>query len=91
MGQNRWVRDTSAGRPGGGGGGFSPTLPNLEAVYLTDPAALAAVIPPPLEAPPEPRVHARITEINLQFGDYKHHEMVGYFAVDAVYESCVGE
>jgi acetoacetate decarboxylase len=92
LGENRWIRDMSATRPGGGGGGgFLPVLPSLEAVYLTDPDALAAVLPPPLEAPVEPRVHARITEIKLEFGDFKHHEMVGFFAVDAVYEGQPGE
>jgi acetoacetate decarboxylase len=91
MHQNRWVRDVSAAGGGGHGGGFAPTLPNLEAVYLTDADALAAVLPPPLTAPPEPRVHARITEINLEFGEFKHHEMVGYFAVDAIHEGQLGE
>jgi acetoacetate decarboxylase len=89
MGQNRWVRVESSGRPGGGG--VTPVLPSLEAVYLTDPSVLAAVLPPPLSPPPSPRVHARITEINLQFGDYKHHEMVGFFAVDAMYGDQPGE
>jgi acetoacetate decarboxylase len=86
--QNRWVRIPEGAHAGGG---FTPTLPSLEVVYRTDPDALAAVLPPPLEAPPEPRVHARVTEINLEFGDYKHHEMVGYFAVDAVYDGQLGE
>jgi acetoacetate decarboxylase len=90
MAQNRWVRDVTAGA-GAGGGGFHPTLPNLEVAYFTDPAALAAVLPPPLTPPDEPRVHARITEINLEFGEYKHHEMVGYFAVDAKYDGELGE
>ena len=55
MPQNRWVSNASwrpAAIPEG------PVLPSLEAVYLTDPVLLAAVLPPPLEAPPEPRVHA---------------------------------
>jgi acetoacetate decarboxylase len=90
MPENRWVRDVSASQ-GGGGGGFTPSLPNLEVAYFTDPSALAAVLPPPLEPPDEPRVHARITEINLEFGEFKHHEMVGYFAVDAKYQGVRGE
>ena len=87
--QNRWVRDVTA--QGGGGSGFHPTLPSLEVVYRTDPAILAAVLPPPLEAPPEPRVHVRVTEIDLTFGEHRHFERVGYFAVDAVYEGELGE
>jgi acetoacetate decarboxylase len=90
MSQNRWVREPSPGKAEGGSG-FSPVLPSLEVVYLTDPDVLAAVIPPPLEPPDEPRVHARITEINVQFGDFNYHEMVGYFAVDAKYRGEPGE
>jgi acetoacetate decarboxylase len=89
MAINRWVRDVSKQAPAGGGN--TPTLPSLEVAYLTDPEALAAVIPPPLQAPPEPRVHARITEIDLEFGDVRYHEMVGYFAVDAIYDGQLGE
>jgi acetoacetate decarboxylase len=87
--QNRWVRDP-AGAPGGAPGA-PPTLPSLEVAYLTDPATLAAVLPPPLTPPPDPRVHARVTEIDLAFGDFRHHEMVGYLAVDAVYDGELGE
>lgn len=90
MSQNRWVREPPTGKSQGGNS-FSPVLPSLEAVYLTDPDVLAAVIPPPLEPPDEPRVHTRITEINLQFGDFTYHEMVGYFAVDAKYRGETGE
>jgi len=60
-------------------------------VYRTDPATLAAVLPPPLEPPPEPRVHARVTEIKLAFGAHTHEERVGYFAVDALYDGQLGE
>jgi acetoacetate decarboxylase len=88
--QNRWIRDMTAN--GGHGGGMPmPSFPNLEVAYFTDPAALAAVLPPPLTPPDEPRVHARITEIKLEFGDFKYHERVGYFAVDAKYEGEAGE
>ena len=48
-----------------------PPLPSLEATYLTDPDALAEVLPPPLTAPDEPRVHARITDIDLTFGEHR--------------------
>lgn len=91
MARNRWVRDLSAAGGGPAGSRVTPSLPSLEVAYLTDPAALAAVLPPPLTAPDEPRVHARITEIDLQFGEYVHHEMVGYFAVEATYEGEPGE
>ena len=85
--QNRWVREPVAPS----NSDFHPTLPSLEVVYRTDPAILAAVLPPPLEAPPEPRVHARVTEIKLAFGDFTHEERVCYFAVDALYEGQLGE
>jgi acetoacetate decarboxylase len=68
-----------------------PPLPSLEATYLTDPDALAEVLPPPLTAPDEPRVHVRITDIDLTFGDYRHKELVGYFAVDAKLDGEPGE
>lgn len=89
MSRNRWVKDPS--EPPRGGGGFHPSLPSIEVVYRTDPAILAAVLPPPLEPPELPRVHARVTEIKLQLGDYRHEERVGYFAVDAVYRGELGE
>jgi acetoacetate decarboxylase len=89
MSQNRWVRDLSTAS--GGGGDFHPSLPSIEVVYHTDPAALAAVLPPPLEPPDIPRVHARVTEIKLEFGEHRYEERVGYFAVDAVYQGELGE
>jgi acetoacetate decarboxylase len=86
----RWVREVTGGE-GRGGGMPMPSFPNLEVAYLTEPAALAAVLPPPLSPPDEPRVHARITEIKLEFGEFRYHERVGYFAVDAKYEGELGE
>jgi len=68
-----------------------PPLPSLEVVYLTDPGALAEVLPPPLTAPAQPRVHVRITDIDLKFGDYHYKEMVGFFAVDALLDGEPGE
>ncbi len=89
MAQNRWVRTGPWRAPEIPAG---PVLPSLEVVYRTDPAQLAAVLPPPLQAPPEPRVHVRITEIDLPLpGGGRHQEMVGFFAVDAVHEETLGE
>ena len=68
-----------------------PPLPSLEATYLTDPDALAEVLPPPLTAPDEPRVHARITDIDLKFGEHRHKELVAFFAVDAKLDGEPGE
>jgi acetoacetate decarboxylase len=69
----------------------TPSLPSLEATYLTDPDALAEVLPPPLTAPDEPRVHVRITDIDLTFGEHRHKELAGYFAVDAKLDGDPGE
>jgi acetoacetate decarboxylase len=89
MSQNRWVSNATW-RPAATLEG--PVLPSLEAVYLTDPAVLAAVLPPPLEAPPEARVHVRVTTIDLPLPNgHRHQEKVGFFAVDAVYEGTLGE
>ena len=68
-----------------------PPLPSLEATYLTDPDALAEVLPPPLTAPDEPRVHVRVTDIDLRFGEHRHKELVAYFAVDAKLDGETGE
>lgn len=60
----------------------------LTAVYETDPAVIAAVLPPPLEPPSEPLVRATITTVDMpggyQFG-------AGYFAVRARHEGLEGE
>jgi acetoacetate decarboxylase len=89
--ENRWVHAVQTNTGASSGGGFHPSLPSLEVAYLTDPDVLAAVLPPPLTPPEVPRVHARVTEISLEFGDFKHQERVGYFAVDAVYDGVRGE
>jgi acetoacetate decarboxylase len=89
---NRWVREVE--QLSGGGSDLAaamPPIPSLEVVYLTDPAVLAAVLPPPLAAPPQPRVHVRISDIDLTFGSYRHKELVGFLAVDAVYDGVLGE
>src|SRR5437588_10013001 len=91
MSESRWVRQVS-GAPAQSGGGFPmPSFPNLEAAYFTDPDALAAALPGCFEPPDEPRVHARVTKIELKFGEHTHREMVGYFAVDARYNGKTGE
>jgi acetoacetate decarboxylase len=69
----------------------TPALPSLEATYLTDPESLAEVLPPPLAAPGEPRVHVRITDIDLTFGGHRHKELAAYFAVDARLDGEAGE
>jgi acetoacetate decarboxylase len=88
MSLTRWVQEPAGPSPLAAG---VPSLPNLEVVYLTDPDALAEVLPPPLSAPPQPRVHVRITDIDLKFGDHRHKELVGYFAVDALLDGEPGE
>lgn len=91
---NRWVREIKPPSSSSAEGNISqglPPIPSLEVVYLTDPDILAAVLPPPLTPPAEPRVHARVTDIDLKFGDFRYKEMVGYFAVDAVYDGVTGE
>ena len=37
----------------------------LVAIYETDPDALAAVLPPPLEAPPEPLARVTIARVDI--------------------------
>ena len=86
--QNRWVKDLSQ-RPGKSD--FHPSLPSIEVRYLTDPEVLAAVLPPPLEPTDDPRVHVRVTDIDLQFGEISYTERVGFIAVDCRYGDVVGE
>lgn len=88
MSLTRWVAEPKTESPLAAG---MPSLPNLEVVYLTDPDALAEVLPPPLSAPPEPRVHVRITDIDLRFGEHRHKELVAFFAVDALLDGEPGE
>jgi acetoacetate decarboxylase len=88
MSLTRWAQEPAGESPLANG---MPSLPNLEVVYLTDADALAEVLPPPLSAPPEPRVHVRITDIDLRFGEHRHKELVAFFAVDAVLDGEPGE
>nr|MDT0667731.1 hypothetical protein [Micromonospora sp. DSM 115978] len=66
---NRWVKHVEKKAEGGISAGLPP-IPSLEVVYLTDPAILAELLPPPLRPSDEPRVHVRVTDIDLKFGDY---------------------
>ncbi|MDT3444222.1 MULTISPECIES: acetoacetate decarboxylase family protein [unclassified Pseudofrankia] len=90
---NRWVHEVkklSDGEQQDLGAGLPP-IPSLEVVYLTDPDVLAALLPPPLTPPAEPRVHVRVSDIDLMFGAHRYKEMVGFLAVDAVYDGVTGE
>jgi acetoacetate decarboxylase len=88
MSLTRWVQEPSAEAPLTTG---MPSLPNLEVVYLTDPDALAEVVPAPLIPGPQPRVHVRITDIDLTFGAHRYSELVAFFAVDVVLDGEPGE
>ena len=89
---NRWVREVSPSPAATQDGGIQlPSIPQLEVTYLTDPDVIAALLPPPLEPMDEPRAHVRVTDIDIEFGAFKHRERVGYFAVDASYEGEAGE
>ena len=65
-----------------------PANARLEVVYLTDPEIHAAVLPPPLTAPPEPRVRVHFTRIEV---DGHLHEIVGSFLLDAMYGDQLGQ
>ena len=58
--QNRWVQEPRQGH-GSTVVQYPPNL-RLEVTYLTDPEIHAAVLPPPLTAPPEPRVRVHVVE-----------------------------
>lgn len=90
MSRTRWIQPPA--EPAAAGlTAHVPPLPALEAVYLTDPEALAEVLPPPLTPPARPLVHVRVTDIDLRFGEHRHKELVGYFAVDAELDGEPGE
>ena len=73
---NRWVTQPQDAVEHGLSKGVPP-LPSLEVVYLTDPDRWPQVLPPPLTPPEQPRVHVRITDIDLRFGDFRYKELVG--------------
>ena len=86
MGENRWVQELN--RADGTKVVPFSAHPRLEVTYLTDPDVLAAVLPPPLSPPPEPRVHVRFTSIEI---DGRVHERICSFLADAVFRDEVGQ
>ncbi len=84
--ENRWIQE-----PRHGAGDTVVEYPpnaRLEVVYLTDPEIHAAVLPPPLTAPPEPRVRVHFTRIEV--GGHLH-EIVCSFLLDAMYGDQLGQ
>jgi acetoacetate decarboxylase len=88
--QNRWVRPP-AGPPSAGGGYELPPITSLEVVYRSDPDLVGAVVPPPLVAAEDAKVHLRFTDIDLDFGTFQWQEKVGWFGVDVTYDGLPGE
>jgi acetoacetate decarboxylase len=86
--QNRWIQEPAPAVGTKANVEPFPANPRLEVTYLTDPDVLAAVLPPPLTAPPEPRVHVRFTRIEI---NGKVHEIVCSFLVDAMYGDQLGQ
>jgi Acetoacetate decarboxylase (ADC) len=86
MSQNRWIQEPRRGE----GASVVPFPANarLELTYLTDPEIHAAVLPPPLTAPPEPRVRVHFTRIEI---NGKLHEIVCSFNLDAMYGNTLGQ
>ena len=84
--QNRWIQEPRRGE----GATVVEYPPNLrfEMTYLTDPEIHAAVLPPPLTAPPEPRVRVHFTRIEV---NGKLHEIVNSFILDAMYGDTLGQ
>jgi acetoacetate decarboxylase len=90
MAQNRWVRPPAEATAAGGGHQLPP-ITSFEITYRSDPSLVAAVVPPPLVAAPDARVHLRFTDIDLDFGTYRWQEHVGWFGVDVVHDGVPGE
>jgi acetoacetate decarboxylase len=68
-----------------------PPISSLEVVYRSDPDLVRAVVPPPLQAAPDAKVHLRFTDIDLDFGTFTWREKVGWFGVDVVHDGLPGE
>ncbi len=89
MSQNRWVVEPKDPHPGGV---ELPPIASLEVVYRSDPALVRAVVPPPLVAVDDAKVHLRFTDIDLDFGGgVTWQEHVGWFGVDVTYDGLTGE
>jgi acetoacetate decarboxylase len=86
MAQNRWVQEPVKGH-GDTVVEYPPNL-RLEITYLTDPEIHAAVLPPPLTPPAEPRVRVHFTRIEV---NGKLHEIVGSFLLEAMYGDQKGQ
>lgn len=86
MNENRWIQEPQKGE--GAETVPFPANGRLEVTYLTDPAIHAEVLPPPLTAPPEPRVRVHFTRIEV---GGKLHEIVCSFLLDAMYGDQVGQ
>jgi acetoacetate decarboxylase len=86
MSENRWIQEPRVGE----GAEVVPFPANarLEVVYLTDPEVHAAVLPPPLTAPAEPRVRVHFTRIEV---NGHLHEIVGSVNLDAMYGDVLGQ
>jgi len=90
MPPNRWITEP-VDPPAGGGGHLLPPIASLEVTYLSDPAIMRSVVPPPLELADDAKVHLRFTDIDLDFGAHKWKEHVGWFGVDVTYDGLRGE
>jgi acetoacetate decarboxylase len=90
MPPNRWITEP-VDPPAGGGGHLLPPIASLEVTYLSDPAIMRSVVPPPLELAGDAKVHLRFTNIDLDFGAHKWKEHVGWFGVDVTYDGLRGE
>src|SRR5205807_4214668 len=88
--QNRWVRQPTAGSAASSGHQLPPVT-SLDVVYRSDPDLVQAVVPPPLVAAPDAKVHLRFTDIDLELGTFQWRERVGWFGVDVAHGELSGE
>lgn len=90
--QNRWVREVAQTGPQNRTDELVlPIVKQLEVVYRTDPEVYAAVVPAPLVADSDPLVHVRVSDLEINAGDFVHKEKIGYFAVRASYKGELGD
>ena len=85
MAENRWIQEPRRGE--GAEVVPFPACPRLEVTYFTDPDVHAAVLPPPLTRPPEPRVRVHFTSIE---NNGVVHERVCSVLLDAMFQGEVG-